>query len=300
MVKLNIDLPDGFLDEEIRCDYKISSEMKKVWAVQLDMLKELERVCEKYGLTYFADSGTLIGAIRDKGYIPWDDDIDLVMMRTDYEKLVEVAPKEFKYPYFFQNTYSDEMYIRAHSQLRNSETTGFIKQDKDKPFNKGIFIDVFPLDYLPDNEFKRKYFLFGIKLRWKILLLSTSTQNLRTIKAKIVGYMMKPFVYAIGYKKLFRRYERYCSRYNSDKCKELSYVAYSLGKEKHIWKKEWFEGRKKVPFEFTDVYIPIGYDERLKKEYGNYMTHSHAPSSHGECILNADVPYRKFFEGECI
>ena len=78
-----------FYKEEIRCGYTVDEKTKRVWAVQLEMLDEVERICKANGLKYFADSGTLIGAIRHEGYIPWDDDIDLVMLREDYDKFVQ-------------------------------------------------------------------------------------------------------------------------------------------------------------------------------------------------------------------
>lgn len=90
----------GFFREEIRNDYLVPAAMKRAWACQLDLLKELLRVCDKYNLKCWADYGTLLGAVRHKGYIPWDDDIDMVMLREDYDKLVEIADKELKHPYF--------------------------------------------------------------------------------------------------------------------------------------------------------------------------------------------------------
>ena len=107
MVNLRIDLPEGFLDEEVRNGYTVTSKAKRAWAVQIDLLIKLDEVCKKYGLRYFADSGTLLGAARDHGFIPWDDDIDVTMLRADYEKLKEVADKEFEYPYFYQDMYRD-------------------------------------------------------------------------------------------------------------------------------------------------------------------------------------------------
>ena len=85
-----------FYKEEIRCGYTVDEKTKRVWAVQLEMLDEVERICKANGLKYFADSGTLIGAIRHEGYIPWDDDIDLVMLREDYDKFVQIAPAWLK------------------------------------------------------------------------------------------------------------------------------------------------------------------------------------------------------------
>ena len=83
MVDLKLDYGKDFLKEEVRCDYTIDSEMKRIWAVELDLVNELKRVCDKYGIQYFADGGTLLGAIRHKGFIPWDNDIDLCMFPLD-------------------------------------------------------------------------------------------------------------------------------------------------------------------------------------------------------------------------
>ncbi|MBR1621497.1 MAG: LicD family protein, partial [Prevotella sp.] len=101
MVNLKIKIPDTFLKEEVRCDYKITREMKELWAIELDLYMELKRVCNKFNLKFAADSGTLLGAIRHNGFIPWDDDMDFSMPREDYEKLCEIAPKEFAPPYYF-------------------------------------------------------------------------------------------------------------------------------------------------------------------------------------------------------
>ena len=120
MVDLNIELPKGFLEEEVRCGYTVTRKMKEVWAVELDLLKEFKRVCNKYDLKYCADGGTLLGAIRHQGFIPWDDDLDIAMLRKDFEKLNEVAPAEFKKPYFWQTEETDKGSARGHAQLRYS------------------------------------------------------------------------------------------------------------------------------------------------------------------------------------
>ena len=148
MVDLNIELPEGFLDEEVRCGYTVTRQMKEVWAVELDILSELQRVCEKYNLKFFADAGTLLGAVRHKGFIPWDDDIDVCMFRNDYDKLVSIADDEFKAPYKFQCFYTEKGYYRGHAQIRNTNTTCILKSElgKNIQFNQGIFLDVFVLD----------------------------------------------------------------------------------------------------------------------------------------------------------
>lgn len=119
------------------------------------------KVCEKYGLTCWAIAGTMLGAERHKGFIPWDDDIDVALPRKDFQKLIEVAKLEFKDPYFLQTPRSDLGYYSSTIRLRNSNTTGIIVQDKKKKINNGIYIDIFPMDFWPQEEEKQKKWLSG-------------------------------------------------------------------------------------------------------------------------------------------
>jgi lipopolysaccharide cholinephosphotransferase len=122
MVDLKIKLPKGFLDEEIRCDHLVTKKMKEIWAVELDLLAEFQRVCDKYGIKYYASGGTLLGAVRHRGFIPWDDDLDIEMLRSDYIKLCQIGPKEFKYPYVFKNEFTESGSCMGSSKLRNCQT----------------------------------------------------------------------------------------------------------------------------------------------------------------------------------
>ena len=106
MIKLKINIPPTFFDEEVRCNYIVKSLMKEVWAVEMDLLEEAKRVFEKYNLRWYAIGGTLLGAVRHKGFIPWDDDIDIAMPRSDYAKSQELAGDEFCYPYFLHRSRS--------------------------------------------------------------------------------------------------------------------------------------------------------------------------------------------------
>ena len=85
-----LELDDNYFKEEERCGFKISSMMKRVWAVEMDVLTEIDRICKEYGLTYYAAFGTMLGAVRHKGFVPWDDDIDIYMLRPDYQVLMKV------------------------------------------------------------------------------------------------------------------------------------------------------------------------------------------------------------------
>lgn len=291
-------VPDIFYNEEERCGYVVSSKMKHVWAIQLEMLQELDRVCEKYGLKYYADSGTLIGAVRHKGYIPWDDDIDLVMFRKDYQKLLSIADKEFKYPYFLQSVYSDEKYVRGIAKLRNSKTTAIDKVDLGKTFNHGIFIDIFPLDSVPDNDLILKLWCRKIKAIRQLLRnwAYFETTQKRGFVESIVRKILKKMVDQIGYRNVYKYLEKTCNAYNKKKTKRVSYVVYSFGKMKHIWKKSWYRKSHKVPFEFMEIPVPDGYDQRLRVEYGDYMVMKNIPSTHGAVILEPDIPYEEYLK----
>lgn len=135
-------------------EFAVSDKMKKIWAVELDLLEQLDKVCRRNKLRYFLIHGTLLGAVRHRGFIPWDDDLDVVMPRRDYDKLKEIGDFEFKFPYFLQTPENDpDTYNNGHLRLRNSNTTGMETKDIGHKCNLGIWIDILVLD---DGVLKEK------------------------------------------------------------------------------------------------------------------------------------------------
>lgn len=306
MVKLNLDIPKDFYKEEVRCDYKITSEMKKVWAVELDLINELDKICKKHNIKYIADSGTLLGAVRHKGFIPWDDDIDVVMLREDYEKLCNVAETEFTRPYFFQTNKTDVHYYRGHAQLRNCETTGALENEINVvPFNQGIFIDIFPLDTVPfaAKEFNRwikeKNKAFN-KLQIFYIAYNTSTKKrengVKDILKILRQHLFKFLCSFSNEHKVFDKYMQVCEKYsNTDKNFEfVDKVAFRYSNKFVHIKKEWYADVLYVDFENIRIPIPANYNEILVAFYGEWKKPAKAPTAHGSVIFDVDKSYKKY------
>lgn len=277
MVDLNITLPAGFLEEEVRCGYTVSKQMKEVWAVELDLLNRFLQACDKYGLKCYADAGTLMGAARHKGFIPWDDDIDLVMFRGDYNRMIEIAKGgEFEAPYFFQTVYTDKGYPRGHAQFRNSQTTGILKSEYElkRPFNQGIFIDVFVLDGVPSSQF-----MLSITRRLHWLLRG------------------KKFFYHCSWP-LFKFcfwLQELCLRLNSvSRCKKVAPLGFIFETEKRIRDKSIYDETMYLPFESLSIPVPYRYDEFLTHRFGDWKTPCHVPTTHGGCIFDAGKVYTEY------
>jgi len=305
MPKRKIDIPADFFAEEVRCDYKVDSEMKKVWAVELDLLDQLLAVCKKHDIKIFASGGTLLGTVRHEGFIPWDDDIDMMMFREDYEKLCEVAKYEFEEPYFFQTEYTDPGSLRGHAQLRNSETTGILNNEKGKyKFNQGIFIDIFPLDVVVDDEtlFEKQY-----RQAWRYkkiagLFSKLSTRYVRNTKHKIKG-MVKHVLYLLGNKPLrwfkleewaYKKFEKTCMKYNGERTERVSTLSFQFANRQHFKYRKDFEEIIDMPFEF--MMIPVGkeYDHALLQRYGEYRKIVKGDSCHGGVIFDVERSYKEY------
>lgn len=108
-------LPKSFFDEEQICDFFVDKKRKKIWAIELDLLIQFDKICKKHGLIYFLIGGTLLGAVRHHGFIPWDDDLDVAMPRKDYDLLMQLKD-EFSEPYFLQTPYTDEGYYYSYNK----------------------------------------------------------------------------------------------------------------------------------------------------------------------------------------
>lgn len=290
-------LSEDFLKEETRNDYTISSEMKKVWAISIDLSQELISVCQKHNLKLFAICGTNIGVVRHKGFIPWDDDIDFGLPREDYDKLLSIAKTEFKHPYFMQTSLSDPyFYNRPFARLRNSLTTGISPCDEKLKCNNGIFIDIFPLDYYSD-DFKHNFFIKKAKIKslvaWNKIHYKYAENN-RLIRTLLK--IFSPVILMGGVAKFFKKHNAYCSTIKESDQIGMQYSFFGTNFKTFIWPKNCFNNTIYLPFEYIQLPIPEEYDEVLKITYGDYMSFPPKETwgTHHSLKFDADTPYKEY------
>lgn len=129
------------------------SQEEQLKLVEIKLLKIFDKICKKHNISYWLDGGTLLGAIRHKGFIPWDDDIDIGMLREDYEKFLKIAKEELPNDIFLQNWYTEKHFYLPMTKLRDKYSSVIEIENRNKNNHSGIFIDIFPFDYLPKNRF---------------------------------------------------------------------------------------------------------------------------------------------------
>ncbi len=286
---IKINLPHSFFQQETRCDFLITPKTKDLWAVLLDLLVEFDRVCKKNGLTFFLDSGTLLGAARHKGFIPWDDDIDVIMLRADYEKLCSIAGTEFAEPYFWQTNYTDPGSARRHGQLRNSLTTAILTDEMldNHPiaaFNQGVFLDVFILDEVPDDENELE--VFRQKLQWHINVL----WELKTLFNKY----REPWIEQALDEEM-RVFDDVVKQYNNTGQSRVANMSLNpQRKVSSLFPKTYFDEVIDYPFEQYHFSCPKNTPEVLTGFYGNWVQFEKGTGWHGNIFLDLHNSYKKY------
>ncbi len=232
-----------------------------------DVLIRIDDICRKNGLKYAIFAGTLLGAVRHGGFIPWDDDIDIVMMREDYDKLAKIINENSQYNLNFIRPEERPDTIYAFGKVCDTRTkvveNGCVNID-----DYGAFVDVFPMDYLPDDENLR------LKLKKKHL------RQMRTIYAssikkpqKVNGFLKQCYKWMLFVYARFVCRKRLVKRLNSQMASLNSVKTARVGV---IWSKTWFtvdeiENLSEIQFEGHSVYAPKDVHGYLTRDFGDYM-----------------------------
>lgn len=238
---------------------------KKVQECSLELLKEFIKVCEKLNLTYYLIAGTLLGAVRHKGFIPWDDDIDVGMPRKDYEIFLSKAQDMLPKNYFLQTFKTDPEWPANFAKIRNNNTTFIETSVKNRKINHGIYIDIFPLDFYPKtqkeiNKFNRKnkYYRMAISKSFYI------EKDKRSWKMFIVRLL----TLFMPIKTALKKREKLITSNKDD-----NYLVNYSGAwgEREITPSIWYGEGVDLEFEGLKIKVPSDYKAWLTQVYGDYM-----------------------------
>lgn len=296
MLKFN----NSFFHDEYRCDFLVCEEMKRVWAVELEVLSQIINVCDKYNLEYFVNYGTLLGAVRHKGFIPWDDDIDISLKRSDYNRLFQVLPKELPDNYNIRSVFNCDNHNEPLGCVMNSKKLPLDDKLMDEfygcPYIAGV--DVYALDYVPiDPELadlqKNLYnALYDAARRFDELSESGELDiyipkleelcNVTFVKDDTLRHQL--WMMAENVASLFTEEESDCLVWMPDRV---------LTDANRLRKKEWYSHSEKMRFENLEVSVPSGYDGVLKLIYGDYSVPVKGNSAHDYPFYLSQKKYLK-------
>lgn len=276
---------EDFPREELRDGVAVSAETKAVWGVLLDMLEILMKVCEKHGLRFFMAGGSMLGAARHNGFIPWDDDIDVAMPRKDYNKLKKVLSDELPEHLIVQLMgHGDDSYW-PFIKIRNCNTAGVCTYHTDRHMrhNMGMFLDVFPIDGVPQGRLARKIFdRINVEFRY---LRRWPTNDLDN---RLVNRVRKFFYRFFGRSVLFSLYESFltfcskaCTRFAAEA------IAYIGVQDKLIWDVAWFDDVIWHDFEYLKVPLPRAFEQSLSRHFGsNWRTPVRGTARHSQLDMS--------------
>ncbi len=253
---------------------KNDEELRHLQLTELLIAKEVKRICEKHRIRYYMVGGTLLGSVRHGGFIPWDDDIDFAMARSDYDYFCDVCKTELHEPFVLQTWDTDENYPFSYGKVRLKNTlieepfvSGIL------PAENGIFIDIFPYDNIPDQKLKKLIHKAGWFFYNRALWMKKGygrTIKEEGIKQKAKYIFASAIIRLLPYNYIKQRFNKLLRRYNNSETSCLAFDGvYSY--EKNSIRREWMAPEKQYQFEDTEFMSFSDYDAYLCHMFGDYM-----------------------------
>ncbi len=293
----NLEFSEDFFKAEVREDFYIDATMKTVWAAELELLSDIDAVCQKYNLQYFAGWGTMLGAVRHKGFVPWDDDMDIMMKRSDYNKLMSVLPKELPDSYRVYHAMSEEGHDLFWGCVTNADTIS-IEENRLHKFHNCPFwvgIDIFPLDYIPKDEDEASLvenLMELIKNTVSLFKKENKTEEEKQNMEDGIEYIEKSLNLQLDKNKsipaqLWRWGNMLASSYGEEDAD--GYIDYAPRKgiihyEKDVWDEVFL-----TEYEEFMIPVPQGYHDVLTKTYGDYSVRTKGGASHNYPYYNKQL-----------
>lgn len=288
---------DEYYKEQNRDGFIVSQDMKRVWAAQLEVLQEVKRVCNILNIHFFADWGTLLGAVRHKGFIPWDDDMDIAMLRKDYMRFLSEAPALLEKYYEIKSVYNDPTDDTIKARIINGRHINFEPDFLSKfhgcPYVVGI--DIFPVDNITEDKDRLDKQISGLRFLLKMVQSIPEEAPYSDDVLELMRKVENTFGIPIDYNNRLRHelkkiYDIVCAIYQNEKTEEVcSMIDFAEGWDYHA-KREWYEDICELPFENTTIPVPAGYDGLLRIKYGkDYMTPRNVGSSHNYPFYKSQI-----------
>lgn len=246
--------------------------LRKVQLTQLEIAKEIRRVCEENDIAYFLAYGTFLGAVRHQGFIPWDDDMDMAMLREDYEKFCRIAPEKLKPEYCLQTWYTDPNYGLPFGKVMKRNTIYLESKKTRRLQENGFYVDIFPMDFLVEDPQKRKALWGRLLTLYRLKLMKSGYQpwmeNDQIVWKKRIGYLYYQF------RALFTSGEALTKAYDAlaTSQKEGEWVCEQSGQQSPVpFRRQWVQELSEYTFEGETFLGPKDYDSYLSAQYGAYM-----------------------------
>lgn len=274
-----MNIPGGYLNGEIRDGFYVESTMKKAWAAEIEVLNEVDRICRQHDIQYFADWGTLLGTIRHKGFVPWDDDMDITMKREDYTRFCQIVRQEqgeLEIIYFHTDPEWKDMLSRVINGRSVNYTEEHLRKYHGFPYVAGL--DIFPLDYVAPTEEEDKLQCSMISI---VEAFSANIRN-NTATPEEIEQTTKDIEQMCGVKfnnleplatQLLKLGERLSMMYTDEESQAVALMGDHAGpRPLDVYPKEYYSESIYMPFEYTTIPVPVGYEKILIQKYGeNYM-----------------------------
>lgn len=312
--------------DEIRNGFLVTSHRKKLWNVEIGLMQEFGRICKKHNIRWYAIGGTLLGAARHKGFIPWDDDVDVIMFRPDYEKFKSVVEDELKFNpnysmwYWFNHRLETDNEAAQHANLDlpfisreysekyaglspffpllrlvDNRTTCFISEDRKDVFY-AIWIDIFCFDPCPpffeDNKAAKNFeiakeLFYATIYPEQVMAALKNKEKFLTPKDKILTFLSLP------YKMRAQQFDLFQLK-NFTETPYVSEMAYqTVRKRKRAYRSKGFNGVTYLPFEQVEIPAPADYNSVLEDDFGDW--HKIVVAKGHLDTFSVDIPYKEYF-----
>ena len=274
--------------------------LRKLQLKELDTLVYFKEFCDKNNLLFYLCGGCCIGSLRTGGFIPWDDDIDILMPRDDYEKLYKLWDNDKHERFKLLRTDEKIFTGNIFTTIDDTETT-CVKANQahlDIPF--GIMMDIFPIDGCPKGKFKRTMQKLNAMI-YSLFLAQIVPENHGGIMALGSKFLLSIVKSPKAREKKWRNAERRMSKYKISDCEYITELCEGVHSMQPEYPKEWFASAVYREFEGLQMPIPIGYDPYLKKAFGDYMTpppEDKQKPHHDMILVDTERSYKEVLKGK--